>query len=339
MSNPTHHSTPIMIPLRQIEENPVALRKVNKEDDDYKRVRDSIGKVGLQNAISVTPSFMGDGKSPKLTEPDGLPIYRIIDGAHRTSACRELGFTDMPALVMSASDLEVAKKQFVANAARVKTKPFEFAHHLDRIMASDITMTLVGLAAEVSQSVAWIGKLLGLVNLDKSIGALVDKGQISVANAADLAKLKPTEEQLKFIQDAMSDKPEIFAPKVKARIKELRDAKRQARDPNAEPEFVAVAHFRKKPEVEQELASGAPTILALAKAKGLTDPEDLVRLTLEYVLHLDEQSVTQAKAKHDQREQERKAESAKRTAERAEKTAKDQREIAARIEAAGKVGV
>ncbi len=332
--NPQHTSTPIMISLRQIEENPVALRKVNKDDDDYKRVRDSIGKVGLQNAISVTPAFMGDGKSPKVTEPDGLPIYRIIDGAHRTSACRELGFTDMPCLVSSADDLMVAKRQFVSNAARVKTKPFQFAQHLDRIMRSDITMTLVGLSAEVSQSPTWIGKLLGLVNLHGDIGKKVDSGLISVANAADLAKLKPQEEQLAFVQDAMSDKPEIFSPKVKARIKALRDAKRAARDPNESNEFEPVAHFRKKPEVEDELSTGTPTLLALAKAKGLSTPEECFKLALEFVLHLDEQSVTAAKAKHEEREQERRADAAKRKAEAAEKTAKEQRDLATKIEAA-----
>ena len=330
--------TTMTIPTRQLEESPVALRVVDKDGEEYKRLRDAVGKVGgVLVSINVTPAFMGDGKTPKTTD-DGLPIYRIVDGLHRYTACKELGIDKIPAIVMNATELEIAKRQFIANAARVKTKPYEFANHLNRIMNTDDTMTLTALAAEVAQSAAWIGKLLGLVGLHKEVGKLVDEGKISVSNAADLAKLKPLDLQLDYVTDAMGDRPEVFGPKVKAKIKELRDAKRAARDPNEVSGFQPTSHFRKKPEVDAELAAGLPNLTALIKAKGITDPITAAKFTVEYLLHLDEQSVTAARAKYEAREQERKAESAKRAADRAEQRAKETREEAAKVEAAVKAG-
>jgi ParB/RepB/Spo0J family partition protein len=330
MSNAT-----LTIPLDQIEESPVALRAVNKDGDEYKTLKDGVAKVGVLNAISVRPSYMGDGRTPKTT-PDGRPMYTIIDGLHRVTASKELGLPDIAASVLNADDLKVAKMQFIANAARVKTRFYEFAEHLNRLMAADQTMTLVSLAAEVGQSPTWIGKLLGLVGLHPEIGKLVNEGKISVSNAADLARLKPIEEQLKFVQEAMAERTEIFSPKVKARIKELRDAKRAGRDPSENRGFVPTPHYRKKPEVEAELQSGLPNLTATIRAKGITDPVEVAKFVLEYVLHLDEVSVAQAKAKHEQREAERKADAQKRAAERNEARAKEQREAAAKIEAGAK---
>jgi ParB/RepB/Spo0J family partition protein len=321
--------TLLNIPLANLEDNPVALREVDKDSLAFAQLRDSIKKDGLLNAINVVIALMPDGKTPKR-DSAGNPIYRICDGLHRTTACRELGFETIPAQVLSKSDAEIEIAQLVANAHRVDTKPFQYSQHLVRILGRDSTMTVNELAARVSMSPSWLNERLGLVNLHPDLGKLVDEGDITVSNAVDLAKLRPVEEQLAFAQAAMEDSPAVFAPKVKARIKDIRDAKRAGRDPNAVTEFQPVAHLRKKSEVEAEATS--PNVIAAAlKAAGITDPVQAAQFALKWAVHLDEQSVREAKAKEEARKKQMEQEKIKRAAERAQLRAQEATQKAASL--------
>lgn len=308
------------IPVANIEENPVALREVDKESEKYLGIRDSIKKDGLLNAISVVAAFQADGKTPKLDNAGGL-MYRVCDGAHRLSACRENGFETIPAQVLTKTDQEIMVAQLVANAHKVDTKPFQYSRHLAHILSNDPTMTIQILANTLSKSRAWLDDRLGLGNLNDEVGKLVDDGKITVTNAVDLAKLRPVDEQLKFVADAIADSPAVFGPKVKARIKEIRDAKAAGRDPSEAGKFAPNAHSRKMSELKAELDSNAASLVAAMKAAGITDVGQAAVFTLKWSQHLDEQSVAEQKARWDARQAQDEADKVKRAADRAAKKA------------------
>lgn len=294
------------IPLASIRENPVALRSVNKQDVNYQELVESIRAKGVLNAILVREV---------RDSANGEIFYGLVDGLQRYSASQDAGRADIPAQVVSLTDAEVLEAQVITNVHRIETKPVEYSRQLIRILSGNPTMTLADLAVKLAKSPAWVNDRLSLNKLDKSIAELVDEGKINLSNAYALAKL-PEDEQKSFVDRAMTMQPQEFVPTVNARVKEIRDAKRQGRDPS-KTEFVAVPHLQKLGAIKEEWEN--PTILpSLIAETGATDPEEIAKLTLAWVLHMDPMSVAAAKAEDEKRKAEVEAAKEKRKAERDE---------------------
>jgi len=323
------------IPVTNITERQDALRGLDPENVEYQRVRDSIQREGVLNAISVVPAYMPDGSTPKTNPETGEPVYVLVDGLQRLSACRDLGLETIPAQVLQKGESEVLAVQLMANANRVKTKPSEFTQHLCRILAADPTLTKIELADRLCVSVQFSERRLSLGNIDPEVGKLVDSGDIVLTNAYELAKL-PVEEQKEFAQAAMSDQPAVFKPNVQKRIKDIRDAKRAGRDPNAKPEFEAVPHLRKLSELKDLYDDGQMgQVEEFIRQAGLeNDGVAAAKTILRWVLRMDDKSVAHYKAEWEARQKKREEEKILRQKERAEKRAQEAAQAAAALQAA-----
>lgn len=303
----------LKIPLNKIRENPVALRSVNKQSDEYVGLVDSVRKNGVLNSITVREVKNGDGET----------VYGLIDGLHRFSAASDAGLTEIPAQVLSMDDAAVLEAQVVANVHKVETRPVEYAKQLMRILTQNPTLTITELSAKLSKSPAWLGERLGLVKLEEKISKLVDEGKVNLSNAYALSKLPP-EEQPNFLDRAMTLSPSEFVPMATARVKEVRDAKRQGRE--AKPEgFQPVAFLRKIAELKNEMEE-AKVANALVKSLGITNPVDAFSLGVKWALNMDPSSIEAQKQKDAARRAQAEEEKSKRKAER---EAKKQQEAAA----------
>lgn len=303
--------------IDQIAQNPVALRNVDRQSAEFITLRDSIAKQGVLSAISVRES---KGEKP----------YELIDGLHRFMAAMEAGLKEIPAQIISMSDAQVLEAQLIANAHVVKTKPVEFAKQIQRILAGRPTLTISQLASDLAMSPAWISERLGLLKLDKKIAGLVDENKITLTNAYALAKL-PEDEQKNFVASASAELPSEFVPKVQARVKEIREAKRSGKSP-AVPTFEAQPRLRKRSELVAELDK--PTAVAqMIKVAKVTDPIKAGLMVLQWALHMDDSSVNMAKAKFDQQQKEIEAAKAKRKAEQEAKKVKEGATLAAKVSA------
>lgn len=313
----THQGVLARIPLSQIRENPVALRKVDRQKEEYLAFADSVAKQGVLNPIVVR----------EITAPEGETLYGIIEGLHRYTASLDAGFKDIPANIVTASDAEVEELQLIGNAHRIETKPVEYSKHLQQILSRNPLMTLTQLAAKLSKSPAWITERLGLVKLSENIAALVDGGKVNLTNAYSLAKL-PEDEQLAFLDRAMTMNPGEFGPTVLARKKEIDAAKRQGRE--ARPSvFTPVPHLRKLSEIKAEHDS--QTIAQkLITENGVTTPEDAFALAVAWMLHMDKSSIELARQKDEVRRKSAEEQKAKAAAERAEKRAREAAEALAK---------
>jgi len=311
---------PMLIPLKDIRENEVALRSVNRESEQYKGLVDSIRKSGILNAISVRP----------MKDAGGTEFYELIDGLHRFTASQDAGLTKIPAIVKSVEKQEVLHMQVMANLHKVETRPVEFTHQLQRMMANSPTLTVAQIATDLCVSPAWIHSRLGLLKLSEDIQKLVDAGKIIVSNAFALAKL-PTEEQVPFIERAMTMSPSEFSPTVNARAKEIRDARRAGRAPGAE-EFNAIPRLRKLPELREQYVNLTvlKDLLKNAKAK---NAEDGARVTLEWVLGLDEASLAKQKADYETRKAKETSDREARKAERKRKQEEEARIVREALDA------
>jgi ParB/RepB/Spo0J family partition protein len=278
MASTTPKTRPKVVQLSQIRENPSALRNVNKTAEDYLGLVDSIRAKGVLNPVVVR----------EIKDSDGNITYGLIDGLHRFTGALDAGLTEIPANVIEASDAEVLEAQIITNIHKVETRPVEYSKQLMRILAGNPTMTAASLATKLAKSPTWISERLGLIKLEARIAKLVDEDKINLSNAYALAKL-PADEQAHFVDRAMTMQPNEFVPTVNTRVKELRDAKRQGRNPNA-AEFMPVPHCRKLGEIKTEFEQNevGPRLVA---ELGLTTALEGFKTGVAWTLHMDSMSI------------------------------------------------
>ena len=314
-----------VIQISEIRENPVALRTVQRDSEEYLGLVASIKEKGFMGSITVRPQI------DKETEEQ---FYELVDGLQRFNAAKDAGLSDIPANIMQLSDALTLEAQIMTNIHKIETKPAEYTAQLKRILAANPLMTEAELAGRLGKSPQWISQRLSLTKIsNEEILSLVNEGKICLANAYALAKL-PHEEQPSFVDRATSQPPDEFVPAVQARAKEIRDAKRKGLDA-APIEFTPTAHMRKLGEVKQELENGeiGP---ALVKSLKVTKAVDGFALGVAWVLHMDESSIEIQKADYEARQQKKQEDAAKRKAEREQKkaeTAKKKADEAAKLAA------
>lgn len=285
-----------MIPVSEIREHADGLRSVDRDSEQYHYLASNIAHHGLLNPISVRWLEPQD-------EEDAEGHYSIVDGLQRYSACVDAGFSEIPCNVVNLDDIETYKAQLFGNVQRVDTPPTAISKQLQKLIASDPSVTIPSMAAQLDRSVAWVKQYLSLKNLSDSIQEVLDDGRIQIANASALAKLPP-EEQLAMLHDAMTMQPAEFVPKATDRKKELDKARREGRAAS-EQEFKAHSVLRKMSEIKEELDTGhlCTEILEASKAK---TAEEGFREGLRFCLKLDAVTVARAEAEHNAKIESRK---------------------------------
>jgi ParB/RepB/Spo0J family partition protein len=304
------------IPLKQIRENPVALRGVNRQTEQYQGLLESVKSKGVINPIAVRE--VKDATTGEM-------FYGIIEGLHRYTASLDAGKETIPAQVLNMNDAEVQEAQIIGNIHKIETKPVEYSKALQRLLGQNPLMTFHELAGKLHKSDTWLKERLGLTKLNGKIAELVDSGKINLSNAYVLAKL-PEDEQPAFVDRAMQMTPQEFGGTVQARKKELDTARRQGRQAQAEG-FVAVARARKTAEIKTELESPqfGPQ---LVRETGAKTAEEGFKLGLQFCVHLDSRSIEAAQAKDAAR---KKAAEVERTNAASERAARKAQEAAAEV--------
>lgn len=302
------------IDIRLIKPNPVALRQVDKKNPKFAEIVQSVPKVGILNPINVRKKTV-----------DGLEFYELVDGLHRYSAALECGLSEIPCHVLGdefQDDSKVLAAQMIGNLCKVDTKPVEYTKQLIRIMQINKTVTEDELASMCGVTKTFIQQRLKLDKIkDAGIQALINDGKIILQNAYALASL-PESEQLALRDQAITEPPASFLPAVKARQKQLNEG----RNTGAGPVDVfpgAHAHCRPMKEIEASLSN--PTITSMTA----TD-------VLNWVLHLDPESVAKARADWEARKAKRDEALAKRSEEAKKRLAGKADELKKKSEEAAK---
>ena len=278
------------VKIAAIRENPVALRAVNRDSEDYLGLLESIRSKGFIGAISVRE------KNDPETQTS---YYELVDGLHRYSAAKDAGLDSINVDCVDLDAGQVLEVQIMSNIHKIETKPIEYSKQLIRILAMSPLMTESQLAAKLGKSPQWIKERLGLNKIeDENVAALINEGKITLSNAYALAKL-PAEEIAEFLDRAMTLAPDEFIPAVNARVKEIKEAKRKGQDA-AELAFEPVAYMQKLKDIRNELETGS-VAKSLIKATGVKDAAQGFSLAVQWMLHLDPKSVEVQKAEDDAR--------------------------------------
>jgi hypothetical protein len=222
----------------------------------------------------------------------------------------------------------------MANVHKIETKPVQYTRQLQRMFAMNPTLTLTNMASKLAKSPSWVGQRLNLLKLDSAVQDLVDGGKITVSNAVSLSKL-PNDEQVNYVDQAMTMNADEFTPLVATRKHEIDKAKREGRSKEAAV-FVANPRLQKMSIIKDELekASIGPELCSKNKAKNAAQG---FALGVAWVLTMDPDSVNVRKAEDDARKQAvddaRKQRTAERTSKKAEEAAKLAAEAAEKVAA------
>jgi ParB family chromosome partitioning protein len=133
-------------------------RKINPDDDSIKELAASIQEHGLMNPIHV--------------HMDADKTYKIINGERRFWACKAAGITEIPVIILDASNNENPGdwpvKQLVDNLQRLDLRPLEEAEGYQRLQ-EEFGLTHEEIAKRVGKSRTTITGALSLNKLPKQI--------------------------------------------------------------------------------------------------------------------------------------------------------------------------
>lgn len=119
----------------------------------------------------------------------------LIAGERRWRAAQELGLTEVPAIIRTASDLEVLELSLIENLQRADLNPIEEAQAYARL-ATEFGMRQEDIAQKVGRSRASIANSMRLLDLNPQIQTWVVQNLLSVGHAKVLLSLKSADEQL-----------------------------------------------------------------------------------------------------------------------------------------------
>src|SRR5262245_6252210 len=296
------------IKMSDVRENPDALRTVNRSKPSYLELVDSVREVGVLKPINVR--IVQDRDDPNKQ------VYGLIDGLHRFTAAQDAGLETIPAYVLNMDDAQVLEAQLMANVHKIETRPVEYSQQLLRILGANPTMTISDLAKKLAKSPKWLADRLSITKLDEKIQQLVNEQKVNLSNAYALAKLKDSQEQMNFLERAMTEAPALFIPLVTNRVREINEAKRRGRDSTPE-EYTPIAHLRKIKEMEEETRT--KRIAETFKGKGVITNADDFLFGIKWALHLDADSIEKAKREWEDKKKKREEDKQKSKIEKARK--------------------
>jgi len=121
--------------------------------------------------------------------------HELIAGERRWRAAQEAGLTHVPAIVRTATDLEVLELSLIENLQRADLNAIEEAQGYARL-AGEFGMRQEQIAQKVGRSRAAVANAMRLLDLHPQIQTWLTQNLLSVGHAKALVALKDVEEQL-----------------------------------------------------------------------------------------------------------------------------------------------
>ena len=289
----------------------VNLRDVKRGEQAFEELTDSIRQQGITNSLGVRPSKDHEGE------------YDLIDGLQRFTIANDLGYEQVPCIVMDKDDVDFLITQIAANHHRITTRPAEFGNQMMRIMGTRPDLTKKDVADMVSMSTTTLDKYLQLNKLLPEIQEKVDEGAIKLLNAVALSKL-PETEQPEWVSRAIKEEARTFVPDCKKRAQEIRNEKNKGND-NTKREWQPSRSAQKLKVLKEEYAilhgeeEGDSQVLAAFKAADIEPDLEQVKLVIAWTLNVDPVNAERQRKDEEARVKRVEEEKARRKKEREEK--------------------
>jgi ParB family chromosome partitioning protein len=179
--SPVRSGGVVDLPVSAIRRNPRQPRRAF-DSSALQELATSIASVGVVQPIIVRK--VGDG-------------YELIAGERRWRAAQQAGYTAVPAIVRSASDVESLELALVENVVRQQLNPVDEAFAL-KVLLEDLGVTQDKLAARVGKSRSAIANKIRLLDLPASVQDALAGGALTEGHARALLGLEGRGEQVKL---------------------------------------------------------------------------------------------------------------------------------------------
>lgn len=211
-----HTQTIEMIPISAV--STINPRSRNKRQ--HQEIVDNIDAIGLKRPITVSRRSGANGER-----------YDLVCGEGRLEAFRLLGATEIPAVIIDASENDCLVMSLVENIARRKHRPIDLMLEIGNLSKRGYTDKQIADKTGISPS--YVNMLTKLLEQgEERLVAAVEGGLIPLSLALDIARSETAEVQ-NMLMDAYQD-GKIKGKKLAAirRLLDLRERRRR-RPPNS----------------------------------------------------------------------------------------------------------
>jgi ParB family chromosome partitioning protein len=168
-----------MIPIAGI--NVINSRARNRRT--HREIVDNIEAIGLKRPITVS-----------AREGLGSARYDLVCGEGRLEAFRMLGETQIPAVVIDASEADCLVMSLVENVARRQHRPVDIMHEIGSLNKRGYSDAEIG--GKIGLSPAYVAMIVVLLERgEERLVAAVETGLIPVSFAIDIARADHAEVQ------------------------------------------------------------------------------------------------------------------------------------------------
>lgn len=177
---------PVVRP-QQIEMIPVAkitvLNPRSRNKRQHREIVNNIESIGLKRPITVS----------RHRGPGG-PRYDLVCGEGRLEAFLMLGQTEIPAVVIEASESDCLVMSLVENIARRTPRPIDLMREIGALRERGYNETEIGQKIGVSSS--WVSMIVSLLERgEERLVAAVETGLIPISLAMEISRAESEEAQ------------------------------------------------------------------------------------------------------------------------------------------------
>lgn len=170
----------VMIPIGAI----TVLNPRARNTQQHQEIIDNIGNIGLKRPVTVRlhPSANGEIR------------YDLVCGEGRLEAFRRLGQTEIPVLIIDASEEDCLVMGLVENLARRQHRPIDIMADIGNLHERGYSDAEI--AQKIGVTSSWVNMVVNLLKKgEERLLAAVEKGLIPVSLAVEIAKSSDAEVQ------------------------------------------------------------------------------------------------------------------------------------------------
>src|SRR5438552_18304805 len=196
--------TPSPVPREEVVESAERVRQINLASiaPSALQPRKDFGRDALQELIDsirqhgiIQPLIVRPAASVAAATGQFGSRFELIAGERRWRAAQEIGLSQVPVIIRSASDMEVLELSLIENLQRADLNPIEEAQGYARL-ASEFGMRQEDIALKVGRSRAAVANAMRLLDLHPQVQVWLAQALLSVGHAKVLLALKAPEDQL-----------------------------------------------------------------------------------------------------------------------------------------------
>lgn len=162
----------VRIPIDQI----IIVNPRERGKVKFKQIVSNISNIGLKKPITVVQRGVRDGK----------PLYELVCGQGRLEACRQLGDTTVPALIVDASREELLLMSLAENLARRRQTCVELLREIGSL--KDRGYSFAEIAQKTDLHLSYVKGIVRLLKQGESrLLEAVEWGQIPISIAVTIA--------------------------------------------------------------------------------------------------------------------------------------------------------